>query len=301
MPRSVRKAAVDAPEKPAEARLDHRSAPARRRACARSPHEPLFARLVAVIFAEGMLRNGSVVDCGAHQGGESCLYADLAPDRIVHAVEPLLRNARAIAQRYADRRNIAVMHAALGSRERVVSVSSTHHTSSMLVDVQAAADATDASAPGTFAVHRLDDLFIGGPWSAETFGFGHFDVEGAEADVLEGGAKVIARDRPVFTFEADVLGNPDGARALLRRIEGIGYSGLLVPETCGLSRGCRNFICVPHGRRVPAALGARTLPVDSESFSAARARNLSRHGRAYVDRAHPGAAVDLRERDALFS
>ena len=93
-------------------------------------------------------------------------------------------------------------------------------------------------------------------------------MEGAEADVLEGGAKVIARDRPVFTFEADVLANPDGARALLRRIEGIGYSGLLVPETCGLNRGCRNFICVPSERPLTDPMLVRnTVPIDARSFN----------------------------------
>ena len=54
-----------------------------------SPYEPSFQATIAAIFALssscGGLHNGSVVDSGAHVGGESCLYADYAPERIVHA------------------------------------------------------------------------------------------------------------------------------------------------------------------------------------------------------------------------
>ena len=47
-----------------------------------SPYEPRFQATIAAIFALsnscGGLRNGSIVDSGAHVGGESCLYADYA-------------------------------------------------------------------------------------------------------------------------------------------------------------------------------------------------------------------------------
>ena len=53
-----------------------------------SPYEPRFQATIAAIFALaescGGLRNGSVVDSGAHVGGEACMYADYAPNRIVY-------------------------------------------------------------------------------------------------------------------------------------------------------------------------------------------------------------------------
>ena len=56
--------------------------------CVLNPQESLFSFLISEIIVSGMLSPGSIVDCGAHKGGEACLYASLAPARTVHAIEP---------------------------------------------------------------------------------------------------------------------------------------------------------------------------------------------------------------------
>ena len=250
--------------------------------------EPLFRRLVAVIFAEGMLLNGSVIDSGAHAGSESCYYAELDRSRIVHAVEPLPRNAHNIVNVYGDRPNIVVLAAALGSRERTVAFAATAHSKTMLVNVHAAKSSAPSSpqpsgAKSTFRVHRIDGMFLhDGAWAGERLAFGHFDVEGSEADVLEGAKRVIARDRPVFTVEISALRGHASARRLLRLVEEMRYNALLVPEPCGIRGDERNVICVPTERRVARGVAMRTLPLRSDTFDRVHARELLRYNSSYT-------------------
>ena len=254
-------------------------------------HEPLLRMLVGVIFAEGMLLNGSVVDCGAHTGAESCYYAELDRSRTVHAVEPLTRNARQIVAAYGDRPNIAVLEAALGSQERTVALAQTSRTATMLANVYAAKSAApsppaaagaggDKRKQATFRVYRLDDLFHGA-WAGERFAFGHFDVEGSEADLLHGARHVIARDRPVFTVEISAVRAHAAARHLLRLVEDMGYVPYLVPEKCGIRGDERNVICVPKERRAEA-VAARTVLLSSGAFDARHAKELLRHNSSYT-------------------
>ena len=51
--------------------------------CQVAYQESALQNLTAAIFASSLLRNGSIVDCGAHVGGESCFYAQLDPQRTV--------------------------------------------------------------------------------------------------------------------------------------------------------------------------------------------------------------------------
>jgi len=95
-------------------------------------------------------------------------------------------------------------------------------------------------------------------------------VEGAELDVLRGGRRVFARDRPLFTTEVHVLLNRSFTLELVRHIEGLGYTPLLVHnESCGQRTDCRNLVNVPT-ERLTAALRAhievnatRLVPVSS--------------------------------------
>ena len=82
--------------------------------CKTSPHESKFSQLVKAMFEDGLINDGSVVDSGAHHGGESCFYSELDTSRIVHAVEPIADNVRKIQSLYPDRLNLWPLHAALG-------------------------------------------------------------------------------------------------------------------------------------------------------------------------------------------
>ena len=87
-----------------------------RAACAPNPYEPSFRSILPEIFRN--LPRGSIVDAGAHYGGEACAFAELAPTRTVHAFEPIVANIRAIERRYANRTNLKLVNAGLGSTAR---------------------------------------------------------------------------------------------------------------------------------------------------------------------------------------
>lgn len=149
--------------------------------CSVSYHEPLLLKLVAAIFAaDGLLPDGAVVDCGAHQGGESCFYAQLDPRRIVHAVEPLPQNRKVIHSIALP--NIRTLAGALGSVDRHVLLDAPEQGRShkskqveMLGGVHRAKSATGKGQGGqTFHVRRLDDLFAT-DWASERLAFAHFE------------------------------------------------------------------------------------------------------------------------------
>ena len=50
--------------------------------CVLNPQESLFSFLISEIIVSGMLSRGSIVDCGAHKGGEACLF------NVVSVTEP---------------------------------------------------------------------------------------------------------------------------------------------------------------------------------------------------------------------
>ena len=106
--------------------------------------------------------------------------------------------------------NLLPMQGGLGSRSATVRLPVAQSklpagTSSQVAGVGNMRPAGNAS--GNLHVYRLDELFVE-HWPGERLGFAHFDVEGAEADVLEGAANVIRRDRPVFTVEVFVHNRP---------------------------------------------------------------------------------------------
>ena len=209
-----------------------------RESCDLSMHEYHFATLLVTVFQSALLLNGSIVDSGAHFGGESCFFADLAPERTVHAVEPLNSNIHRMGK-YRDRKNIKPLLGALGSTARMMELHTPRH-SSMLSGVTSAPNATKDSRTAV-PVYRLDDLF-----ATERLAFAHLDVEGSENDVLRGAEMVLRRDRPVFTVE--VTTSSTAYWETLRTLKALDYRAMLVDEQCGVMSDCRNIICVPQER-----------------------------------------------------
>ena len=226
--------------------------------CAVHGSERKFRSLVSSIFAtNGLVLGGSIINSGAQNGGEACFLADLAPHRIIHAVEPL---PYAKAVHGWGRNNIIYMQAALGSMNRTVDVGKTKKipSGSQLFNVdQAPTAATDGPlitargrhTTGYFRVRRLDDLFAR-EWAGERFAFGLLDMEGSEADALRGAEATIRRDRPVFSVE---VGTGRPANETLPTIHALDYRTFVVEEACGIPM-CRNVLCFPSERLPPPTL-----------------------------------------------
>ena len=224
--------------------------------CPRPDVEPLLRSIVGGLFAEGLVPPGSVIDAGANSGEESCYYAERQPQRVVHAVEPVLSNVLRIQQRWGTHlSNLRVLRGGLGNvnrlvRDRKAGVKSFGQGSQVTegnmgtkqeVDLAAAADKSDT----VFRVYRVDDLFAN-EFKGERLGFAHFDVEGGELDLVQGAHATIMRDRPVFTVEVHVHNKPNETLALLHAVRALGYRSYLVEEQCGVPVDCRNIINLPR-------------------------------------------------------
>ena len=90
--------------------------------CLKGYHERIFNSIIAGLFVEHLIGPGSLLDAGANTGVLSCYLASLAPDRIVHSIEPLHENVVHIRQRYGNLTNIKVMHGGLGREDEMLSL-----------------------------------------------------------------------------------------------------------------------------------------------------------------------------------
>ena len=271
--------------------------------CATSRHEKRLLAITKALFASKILLPGSVVDGGAHKGGESCYYADLDPTRPVHAVEPLQRNVEVMHFKYSDRPNLLPLRGGLGSVDRTVDLAPPPsvyggggvRNSSMLINVFQAPTATNASSSSTtFHVYRLDDLFAN-QWAPERMAFGHFDVEGSELDVLAGANRTLQRDRPVFTVEVGGMRQATFNSKLMALLAALGYRPYLVDEQCGNNLDCRNLICFPLERLPPASLVVGTIALTSLSTLEAVYNLMPRKGRCGKAPRHRSAHRYLME------
>lgn len=229
--------------------------------CPPPQHEPVFRSIIGGLFAENLIPRGSIIDAGANNGDDACYLAERQPNRTVHAIEPMWSNIVRIMTHWSPiLPNLVALRGGLGSVDRLVfnaldqvNVSGRTNANGLRVGIGvqvsgvealAVADTANADNPGTFRVHRIDDLFDT-QWRGEQLGFAHFDVEGGELDVIRGGVRTIRRDRPVFTVEVFVHNHAAATRELLQTIADLDYTSYLVEEQCGLPVDCRNVINIP--------------------------------------------------------
>ena len=213
--------------------------------CRVAPYEPLLRLFIARLFVAG-LPVGSMVDAGAHRGGESCFFSDLAPERTVHAMEPLRDNVVFIRNNYHDRPRIHPDVGALGSLPGQTELSAQRSGDDMASGITGGKRRLKET-DRRIRVHTIDSLFgAGGAWANETLAFAHFDVEGSELAVLRGSNRTIWQDKPVFTVEVHMHQDHGYTLELLRHIDYLAYDAFIVDECCGSQKDCRNLICVPR-------------------------------------------------------
>ena len=88
-----------------------------------STHEKLFFQILQGLLTEGRVPPGSIVDAGANDGTEACILGRTAPERIVHAIEPLAQNVELIRTRFAAlATNVHAFLGALGAEERSLKI-----------------------------------------------------------------------------------------------------------------------------------------------------------------------------------
>lgn len=175
-----------------------------------------------------LYRPGRLLDIGAHDGLLTLPLADL-PGAVVEAFEPLPVAHARLAAAIADRGNIRLHGCALAERDGVAvlempSVGGVAQEQwSSLVKDYAAIQAWDPRVERIdrfeVALRRLD----GFAWRDVTAI--KLDVEGAEAEVIEGGGETISACLPVMTVEIEERHRTGSTRHVPALLEGLGLAG----------------------------------------------------------------------------
>lgn len=240
--------------------------------CPLGSGEVLLHSILAGLFLEGLVPEGSIIDAGANNGEESCFVAQFG--RVVHAIEPLNINVAHIRRTYSESHpNLRPQLGGLGSADGVDVISPT----SALAELAAAAQnksakagqyqlnwqyksiqrsvtsrSGGAAAQGekySFPVWRVDTLFSR-EWQGERLGLAHLDVEGMELEVLLGANATLTRDAPIITVEVWVHTRAAATRRLMEHLGRIGYDAYLIEEVAGWPLDVRNLLCLPRTRRM---------------------------------------------------
>lgn len=180
------------------------------------------------------LRDQLICDLGAHVGYHTMAFAKLAGGQgRVFAFEPNpfnLERLRAHLSRNSDlAERIEVMPVALSDRSGVT----TFHYSARVDDATSSGGHLDGGEPpltaGAYrragfqqckvATTTLDEVFPGN--YARSVALIKIDVEGAECLVLDGGRRLIQRDRPILLIEVHSVAAMLG---LAQRLPGMGYA-----------------------------------------------------------------------------
>ena len=221
--------------------------------CLADGFEPIFRGLLASLLLEGFPPQGSIVDAGAQEGHEACLFATSAPHRTVHALDPSSTNVQAIHARYALH-NLRPMRAGLGRKAEIGlrdPGGASHQIFGNRFERAAAAPRNRSHEDGGFDVHPLDALFDArnGTWRGEALALLHLDVNGGELDVLRGGERTIQRDRPVLATELDVHLSMSNTLSTFKFLRALDYVTFLIEhEVCGSRMDCRNLVHIPTER-----------------------------------------------------
>ena len=228
--------------------------------CGSAQREHIFNGIIAGLLLEGRVPPGSLIDAGANDGSWSCLMAAVAPDRLVHAIDPLRSNV-AHLQRTSSCANVRPAHHGLGASatrldpgEKFANLPAGHQ---MQGGGQLSSVPAGSGSGAAFDVYTVDDLFARN-YSGETLGLAHWDVQGMAMAVIQGARQTILRDRPLFTVELNVHADVSYTQALFGLLSQLRYDAYLVEEVCGDRVDCRNLIAFPR-ERTPLFRGSPTL------------------------------------------
>lgn len=239
-------------------------AAASKTACPKNDGEIGLGLAIRGLFSDGMVAGGDLIDAGANRGDELCQYADLAPDRTVHGIEPLTANLEHIRHNWLPgRHNIQLHQGVLGTAagEMQVAMPRSQAAGSQMVLTRDTRAKNSRGTTESIPVFSVDGLLAG-----NKLAFMHLDVEGFELQALRGAHRVLRRDRPPFTIELSIHGNASFTRELLSFVSALGYQCGAVDEMCGETADGRNLVCLPDGvRRRPFFVRYRLQPVTVSS------------------------------------
>lgn len=177
-------------------------------------------------FHRTLFRPGTLIDAGAHDGALALPLAAL-PGAVVHAFEPLPAafarlSAAAQGRIHLHQSALGAGPARLSLAVPVVGGVRQEQWASLAKDY----DAIRAADPRVQAIERVEVEVR----ALDSFGFTDvtamkIDVEGAEAELIEGAADTLRRCQPVLSVEIEERHRPGSTRAVPRLLEALGYRG----------------------------------------------------------------------------
>ncbi len=209
-------------------------------------YEPSLGRIVTAVLSELKGRPGGVEvwDVGGHRGLFSMLCAQNGADRVI-AFEPSAANIAAFREHLSANpalaERIEIVHAAVADRDGEVEFLVNEQDGAVCQIRASGVDGYDhgeAASVHTVAALRLDAWRAARPSPPSLV---KIDVEGAEALVLRGAARLLATDRPVVVMEVHNAGAARAAIAQLAearyRVWQINAGGRLAPVSADLAYG----------------------------------------------------------------
>ena len=209
-------------------------------------YETGVARLVISLLAEGVGRPGTIEvwDVGAHRGLFSLLCVRNGADRVL-AIEPSRANIDALGEHLAVNSalggRVEILHAAISDRDGDIEFI-VNNTDGAVCQIRATGvepyDHGGSASPNTVPSWTLDSLLAQRTSPPVLV---KIDVEGAEALVLRGAARLLAEHRPAVLMEVHNASAGRSSIELLTRAgyrsSHVGVNGRLTPVPVDLAYG----------------------------------------------------------------
>ena len=233
--------------------------------------EPNATAVVLGLFQSGLVGPGDILDAGANDGGCTLTLAKHLASRSVLAIDPLRVNVGQIRQqaRRQDAWNVQILCGGLGAQDGWGSYDARadRRVGNQIGRIplwQGNSASGGSSENVSFRLWKVDSLF-----RERRLAFAHWDVEGAEPDLLAGAIDVIHRDRPLFTVETHSVHMAREHSQVMQLLNEYHYTAMEIMEVCGGWTDCRNWLCVPSERlpELRAKLPPTTLSLLGESPS----------------------------------
>ena len=200
-----------------------------------------------ILHLSTLFNRGIFIDVGANDGSSSLKLTKQFPNRTIFSLEPIETNIRSVHAKMNKNNNVRIIHGGLGQRRGFGEYPANLNDRGAGLGTQTGVLSSyrlqkrSSGHKHLFPIYTVDEL-VGGRYR---LAFGHWDVEGSEADLLRGAERTIRRDRPIFTVESFPFTNSTRHAELMELTEHLGYKCTEVQESCGRPRDCRNFVCVP--------------------------------------------------------
>ncbi len=189
-------------------------------------------------FHRTLHRPGTLLDVGAHEGAFTLPFA-LLPGSHVLAFEPLPASFSRLQEAAGALPNVTLRQEALGDstgeaelRLPVVDGSANEQWASIAKQYGGYGPRV-AEQSLTVPLRRLDEFALGDLTAVK------LDAEGAEYEVLRGGAETLRRCRPVLSIEIEERHRPGSTWAVPAFLDALGYDGFW--EQWGDWRPMREF------------------------------------------------------------